>query len=66
MWKPFEKTAEGGESEFIVYSALLHDSICGVSGLDFGIHRYVTVCNGTKPDVMVAFASTKKTTVMLL
>ncbi len=54
------------KSEFIVYSALLHDSISGVSGFDFGIHRYVTVCNGTEPNVMVAFAPTKKATVMLL
>lgn len=36
-----------------------------MSGLDFGINRYMTIADGTVPDVVIAFAVTDERTTIL-
>jgi hypothetical protein len=38
----------------VVDSSLLHDRVCGVSGLDFAVDGEVAVCDGAVPNFVVA------------
>lgn len=41
----------------MVYAALLHDGVGGMSGLDPGVHGDMPLGDGAVPDIMVALAA---------
>ena len=50
--------------EMILYTSLLHDSVCGMSDVDFSVYRKIPVADRAVPNVMVALAVPHKMTVI--